>query len=609
MTTDYFDFVIVGGGTAGIVLAARLAECADQSILVLEAGADHTDDPRVKTPAFYSALFGTEVDWGFKTTPQPTLNQRTISLNQGKTLGGSSCMNAHVYAPPTQAVLDAWAELGNPGWDWSTMGNYYTKAFTPPGVPEDTKLSLGIQHWPSSQNSSAGPVRLSYPGNHSHPVRRLWADTFQQKGYLANEDPWLHASVGAFSNLASIDPDSKERNHAAKSYLDASSPRSNLRVVLGAQVEKVIFDSEQGQTQAVGVQYRHENTVKRVTVRKEVIIAAGALQSPKLLELSGIGNPDILSKHNIETVKDLPGVGENFQDHLVCDVSFAAVDDLETLDSLARQEPDAIGEAMARYMQHREGPLTSAGILTYAYLPIVESVSGAGREEIVQLINNNRPAAAVTGKDDRVRRYYSIAESMLLDPMQASGAYITALGQDPIAPDPATGEPSPPQPGNYFTIGTILAQPLSRGTVHIVSNDYADLPKIDPQYLSNPIDVEVFSKHILYIRSIASSSPLNDILKKPLQGWSPLADYTDLASAKRYMESRTISMWHPAGTCSMLPEEIGGVVDPTLRVYGVSNLRVVDSSVVPLLPPGNLQSTVYAVAERAADLIKAAHRL
>ncbi|KAI0154523.1 oxidoreductase [Xylariaceae sp. FL1272] len=608
MSPDSFDFVIVGGGTASIVLASRLAEFADQSVLVLEAGADHTDDPRIKTPALYTTLFDTEIDWRFKTAPQPTLNRRSISLHQGKTLGGSSCMNAQIYAPPTQAVLDAWVELGNPGWGWSTMSTYYTKAFSPPRVPEDVKPSLGIQHWPFLHSTSCGPVRLSYPGNHSHPVRRLWAETFQQKGYLAIEDPWLRASVGAFSNLASVDPDSKERSHAANSYLNASIHRPNLRIVLGAQVEKVLFEFDHGQYRAVGVQYWHDNVVKRVTAHKEIILAAGALQSPKILELSGIGNPSLLNRHDIEIVKDLPGVGENLQDHLVCDVSFAAVDELETLDSLARQDRHAFEDAMFKYMQHHEGPLTSAGTMTYAYLPMVDAVSGAGREDMMKLINKNRPEAAVIGETARAARYYDIAESMLLDPVQASGAFLTAIGQNPIAADP-TGKPSPPLPGNYFTIAAILAQPLSRGTVHIASKDYTDQPEIDPRYLSNPVDIEVFLQHIMYIRSIASSPPLNTILKQPLQGSTPLAHYTDLASAKRYMEARTISMWHPAGTCSMLPEELGGVVDPRLRVYGVNNLRVVDASVVPLLPPGNLQSTVYAVAERAADLIKAAHGL
>ncbi|KAI0198325.1 oxidoreductase [Astrocystis sublimbata] len=606
MSDESFDFIVVGGGTAGIALAARLAEVRSLSILILEAGEDHTDDPRVKIPASYSALFGTEIDWGFRTVPQSTLNGRAISLNQGKTLGGSSCMNAHVYAPPTQAVLDGWVQLGNVGWDWDTMGAYYRKAFWPPALSEKLKSSIGIEHWGAYSEASCGPVKLSYPGNPAHPIRRLWAETFKELGYQARVDPWIHASVGAFSNLASIDPKTKERNHAAKAYLQSAPSKHQLKIVVGARVDKIMFEAGEVQPQAIGIQYYHEGIIKRVNVLKEVIVSAGALQSPKILELSGIGNPEILGRHGIEVVKSLPGVGENLQDHLVCDISYAAIDELETLDNLADQEPRTFADAVSRFSQNCEGLLTLAGIQTFAYLPIMHSPAWPMPHKFVDLVRTNRPLYVTTPDEVRAQKYYEIAENMLLQSTQASGAYLTAIGQNAGTPDP-TGMPTTPQPGNYFTIAAVLAQPLSRGTVHIASADCADAPDIDPRYLSHPLDVEVFARHISYIETIAKSAPLSSVLKQPLQPISPLAHMTDLDSAKRYMECQTTSMWHPASTCAMLPEEIGGVVDLQLKVYGVSNLRVVDASVVPLLPPGNLQSTVYALAERAADMILKAH--
>ncbi|TGJ88443.1 hypothetical protein E0Z10_g387 [Xylaria hypoxylon] len=609
MNTESFDFIIAGGGTAGIALASRLSEVAHQTVLVLEAGVDHSDDPRVKTPAFYLALFGTDVDWGFRTVAQPNLNGRSLSLNQGKSLGGSSVMNVQVYAPPTKAIPDAWAELGNVGWDWDTMGPYYTKAFTLPQTPRELRRHLGIDNSRPDDMNTSGPVQLSYPGDPSHPIRKIWAETFERKGYLMASDPWVEASVGAFSNLANIDPIRRERCHAAKAYYSPVQDRQNLQILLDAHVDKILFADGQPQPKAIGVQYHHEGKMKIVNARKEIIICTGALQSPKLLELSGIGNTDILKQHNIEVIKDLPGVGENLQDHLVCDISFAAVDEMDTLDALARQEPKAVEQAMLSFTQNHNGPLTSAGIKTYAYLPIIDFLEGSGREQLVRLIDENRPAVLPTPSNAKTQKYYEIAEKMLLDPNKPSGVYLTAIGQNTIAADPATGKPAPPQPGNHFTIATVLAQPLSRGIVHIVSNDSNEAPEIDPKYLSNPLDMEVLAQHVMYIRSIASSAPLSDVLKQPLQPSSPLAHITDLDTAKRYIESRTISMWHPAGTCAMLPEQIGGVVDASLRVHGVSNLRVVDSSVVPLLPPGNLQSTIYAVAERAADLIKDAYNM
>ncbi|KAI0471168.1 oxidoreductase [Xylaria cf. heliscus] len=609
MSPGSFDFIIVGGGTAGIALAARLSEVARIKVLVLEAGLDHSDDPRVKIPAFYSALFGTDADWAFKTVAQ--LNGRSISLNQGKALGGSSVINAHVWAPPTKEVLDAWVELGNTGWDWATMGPYYTKAFTPPQAPEELRRALGVDSWGSDNVlTTSGPVRLSYPGTQNHPIREVWAETFKRMGYLMTANPWVQsASVGAFSNLASIDPISRERSHATKAYYSPLQNRENLQIILGAYVDHIVFTDDQSQHKAIAVQYRHEGVIKMAHVEKEVIISAGALQSPKLLELSGIGNVDILKRHNIEIVKDLPGVGENLQDHIVCDIGFAAVDEMETLDGLARQEPKALEQAMTNFTQHHDGLLTSGGIKTYAYLPVVEFLAGTGREKLVKLLDENRPGDSSAPENARARAYYEILEKTLLDPNRPSGVFLTAIGQNPVASDPTTGKPSPPRPGNHLTIATILAQPLSRGTVHIVSNDSTKAPEIDPKYLSNRLDREVFAQHIKYMEPIASSPPLTDSLKQPLERNSPLAYITDLDAAQRYMESRAISMWHPAGTCAMLPENLGGVVDASLRVHGISNLRVVDSSIVPLLPPGNLQSTIYAVAERAADVIKEAHGL
>ncbi|KAI0537894.1 oxidoreductase [Xylaria digitata] len=608
MNTESFDFIIAGGGTAGIALASRLSEVDDHTVLVLEAGVDHSDDPRVKIPAFYSALIGTDVDWGFKTVAQPQLKGRSISLSQGKALGGSSVMNAQVYAPPTEAILNAWAELGNDGWGWDTMGPYYTKALTSPHTPNDLRRALGIDGWWADEMDTSGPVQLSYPGNPSHPIRQIWAETFERKRYLMTSGVWGDASVGAFSNLASVDPVSRERCHAAKAYYAPIRDRKNLQVLLNAPVDKILFADGEAQPKAIGVQYYHEGEMKTVKARKEVIICAGALQSPKLLELSGIGNAEILKQHNIEVIKDLPGVGENLQDHLVCDMTFAAIDEMETLDALARQEPKALEQAMISFTQNHDGPLTSCGIKTYAYLPIIDFLEGSGRDQLVRLIDENRLAATSLPENSKARKYYELVENMLLDPNKPSAAYLSAIGQISLGSDPETGKPASPQPGNHLTIATVLAQPLSRGTVHIVSTDSKEAPEIDPRYLSNPLDVEVFAQHVMYLKSIASSAPLSDVLKQPLQAYPPLAHLSDLEATKRYIQSRTISMWHPAGTCAMLPEQIGGVVDSSLRVYGVSNLRVVDASIVPLLPPGNLQSTIYAVAERAADLIEAAHK-
>ncbi|KAJ8105544.1 hypothetical protein ONZ43_g7387 [Nemania bipapillata] len=607
MDTELYDFVIVGGGTAGIALAVRLSEVSDQRILVLEAGLDNSDDLRVKTPAFYLALFGTDSDWGFSTVPQGNLDGRNISVNQGKGLGGSSILNAQVYVPPTKAIIDGWAELGNDGWDWDTIGPYYKKAFTLPQIPEESRQPLAIGNWKPEDAKTDGPLKLSFPGNSVHPIRGLWAETFRRKGYLMEGGPWSDASVGAFSNLASVDPVKKERVHSARGYYDPVKHRDNLEILVDAYVNKIILENGQPRPKATGVKYTHEGKPKIAKARKEIIIAAGALKSPGLLELSGIGNVNILKKYGIETIKDLPGVGENLQDHLLCDIRYDAEDQMETLEDIVKQDPKVTAETRQGGLGSLNGLTISSGLLTFAYLPVMDFIAGTGRDSLIKLINENRPPISAEPENVRARKYYDIAEKTLLNPKRPSGAYLTAIGESVVEPDlnPSLSTPSPTD--KYLSIITILAQPLSRGTVHIVSNDPADRPEIDPRYLSNPLDMEILARHTAYIESIANSEPLRSALKQPLQRSSPLAEITDLDAAKRYIRSRAISMWHPAGTCSMLPEEAGGVVDASFNVYGVDGLRVVDASVVPLLPPGNLQSTVYAIAERAADVIKGAY--
>lgn len=610
MASEMYDFIVVGGGTAGTVVATRLSEIPTLRILVLEAGSDHSDDLRVKIPAFYAALHGTELDWCFKTEPQPSLNDRVVTLNQGKALGGSSAINNNVFAPPTKTLIDAWEALANNGWNWEAFKGYYAKVYTSPPIPDGLEKELGVDKWLTKSSKTNGPLQLSFPGGHLHPIRRAWAETFDEKGYLMADNPWLDATtIGAFSNFGSIDPVRNERSYAANAYYHPVKDRQNLEVITNAVVENILFDHSSQPPRAIGVQYRHEAHTRTVSAGKEVIVAAGSLQSPKLLEVSGIGNSGILLPLGIEIVKELKGVGENLQDHILCDFAVEAVDEMETLDGLARQDPEAIEHAMNEFMVNHTGLLTSGGIKTYAYMPVVDHLSEGGVTAVKALLEDNRPSLASGATAKRDLAYFEIAEKLLLDPTQPSAAYLTAIGQNPVAPDPVTGRMSKPLEGKYLTIVAILAQPLSRGSVHTISKDISIPPTIDPKYFSNPVDIEILAQHVLYLQGVIRSTPLGSLLKQPPKHFHPAAKFSNLEEAKKYIQSRANTMWHLAGTCSMLPEEMGGVVDTELKVYGVENLRVVDSSVVPLLPPGNLQSTIYALAERAADIIKAAYQL
>lgn len=623
-----FDFVVVGGGTSGLVVATRLSEIPQFRVLVLEAGKDLTDDVRVKTPTLFASLFGSEADWAFNTEPQVRcrqllehlsplaendnpqkagLNGRVVTINQGKALGGSSAMNGQVWVPPTKANFDAWESLGNEGWDWETLQKNVTKAYTHPSVEAQLEAALGVDGWAAKNDAAKGPLLTSYP---KPAVHEDWAKTMKKLGYAMSGDPFLGGASGSFSNLHTVDPATKERSYAASAYYQPCKGRENLVLVTGAHVEKILFDNQgEGGVRATGVQYRHDGIMQTVSATKEVVLAAGAFQSPKILELSGIGDAQLLAKHGIELIRDLPGVGENLQDHAACDIAYEAVDSLETLDGLARQEPEVIGQAMHEYATSRSGPLTSAGFETYAYLPILDHVSqdSPGYERLRQLLDDHAPPES----DRRASALYAHIRQTLLDPKAGpSAVYLTLRGQNPHPVDLSWSPDSPvgPVPGKFLTIATFLSNPLSAGTTHLRSADPTDPPVIDPALLAHPVDAAVLAAHLLQVERLAASEPLaSTVLAQPLRRRDPASDLKgDADRATRFARASSISTWHPAGTCAMLPLDKHGVVDAALRVHGVGGLRVVDASVMPLISSANLQAVVYGVAERAADLIKEA---
>ena len=291
--------------------------------------------------------------------------------------------------PSADDSLDAWDTdiLGNAGWNRSTLRKYYAKAFTLPTLDEPSSSRLGVDGWSDHSDVSSGPLQLCFAGSQEHPIRRAWADTFKATGYPVSHNPFTGASVGAFSCLSSIDPATKVRNSSAHAYYNPVKDRANLKVVTNAYVEKILLDSPHS-SRYTGVKYRYNGTAENVvTVRKEVILAAGAVQSPKVLELSGIGDAALLNSHGIKSIVDLPGVGGNLQDHLVCGISFEAAGGVEILDPLLRQEPAAVEKAMQDYATTQSGLLTSIGLHTYAYLPVI---SEEGRSAIKQLLDEQR---------------------------------------------------------------------------------------------------------------------------------------------------------------------------------------------------------------------------
>ncbi|CAG8974183.1 hypothetical protein HYALB_00007346 [Hymenoscyphus albidus] len=592
------DFVIVGGGTSGLALASRLTENPSVQVLVLEAGDDQTENPIFQIPSFYTACLGSRLDWNFTTQPQVLLTGllgRQVPLNQGKALGGSSAINAQVFVPPSAAIINAWEELGNDGWSWDVIAPYFEKVHSEPTISQENKESLGID-W---NEGKTGKIQTSYPEPSADPVPTTWIETFKNIGRQMTSNPFSGTQdSGAFIPLASVDPASATRSYSATTYYSQAKSRSNLHVLTNSRVKKIKFVGVAPYLRATGVQYTlSDGSTVEVTASREVILAAGALQSPKILELSGIGGSELLKSLDIPVLINNPNVGENLQDHLISGVGFEAKDGVPTKDDLVRNDPVALGAAMQEYATSQSGPLASVGLNSYAYSPVMDFVSESGQKQLQELLDRYAPA---TTESELSKEYYEIARKILPDPEEASAIFlaVNAQGATPTVP------PSGPQKGNYITLGAVLTKPFSRGSVHITANCPDVAPAINPNYLSHPFR----PTHALPHDPRGTRTIKIDIVEGGRLR-DPGSNFTTLEEAKAYAKTSSISMWHPTSTCSMLPKKMGGVVDKKLLVYETTNLRIVDASVFPLVSRGNTQATVYAVAERAADIIKKAYYL
>ena len=481
------------------------------------------------------------------------------------------------------------------------MEPYYRKFYTLNVPDEATSQHLGLDYITDTDKAARGPVQVSYTGVSQDPLSKAWVDTFKDMKYGMAGDPFSCKSMGGYANAATVDPSSKTRSYAATAYYAPVSQRANFSVLTGAQVEKIGFTGGEGNMIANAVDFNHEGKSFRLGVRKEVILAAGAFQSPKILELSGIGNPQILMPLNIPVVIDNQNVGENLQDHLMTGISFEVNDGVITGDSLMRHEPEAIAAAMDMYQKYKAGPMTVGGIASHAFMPMpsLNSVSDSDMSAELQTLLQQYPS------DAKNKRQYDAMCKILQRSDEGTGALFMFLAQTNLHNNESAKDYLQNlQSGSFISLGACQTHVFSRGTSHIASNRFSDAPNIDPRYLSHPLDLELLARHVQFLERLARSPPLTNYIKPNGKRNHSTAYVEDLTAAKDYVRRTALSTYHPAGTCAMLPRSEGGVVDNHLIVYGTRNVRVVDASIMPLIPRSNLQSTVYAVAERAADLIK-----
>lgn len=524
-----FDYVIVGAGSAGCVLANRLSADPEVSVLLLEAGGKD-DYFWIHVPVGYLYCMGNpRTDWCFQTEEEPGLNGRALAYPRGKVLGGCSSINGMIYMRGQARDYDQWRQLGNVGWGWDDVLPLFKRSEDQARGADDLHGSGG--EWRVEQQ------RLSWE------ILDAFQEAAAQAGIPKTED--FNRGNNEGCGYFQVNQRKGVRWNTAKAFLRPAMQRPNLTVLTHAQAKRLTLNGRR----ATGVEFWHKDALSKATARGEVILATGAVGSPQILQLSGIGPGAVLRNFGIETKHELAGVGENLQDHLQVRTVFK-VKNVKTLNERANSLTGKLGMGL-EYMLFKTGPLTMAPSQLGGFVKSDDSRETPNLEYHVQPLS------------------------------------LEKFG-DPLHPFPA------------FTASVCNLRPESRGSIHIKSPDPRVQPAIRPNYLSAPADRKVAAQAILLTREICRQPALAPYEPEEFKPGPHIADEEALAVAAGDIAT---TIFHPVGTCKMGHDPMA-VVDDRLRVRGIEGLRVVDASIMPTITSGNTNSPVIMIAEKAAGMIR-----
>jgi len=524
-----YDYIIIGAGSAGCVMANRLSEDPKTTVLLLEAGGKDTNMWIHVPVGFTKTLNNPDVNWNFATEPEDNVSGRSIPIPRGRVLGGSSSINGMLYVRGQAFDYDVWGQLGNRGWSYSDILPYFQKAET-------------FERGGDDYRGGGGPLNVA-DMYEKHELIDAFIDAGVEIGSKRNPD-YNGADQEGFGYYQ-ITQRNGRRESTARAFLNPAKARPNLTVESRAHATKILTEGKQ----AIGVAYEIDGVAKEERADGEVIVCAGAVQSPQMLELSGIGQPELLRSHGIEVVHELQGVGENYRDHYAARMNWRV------------NQPITLNEETRGFNMVKEvlkWAVTRRGILTWT--------AGVGHGFIKTRAELETPDVQFFF----VHGSFKSSADRKLDK----------------------------EPG--MTLACYQCRPESQGTIHIGGSNAYDAPKIRPNFLGNKLDQDTLVDALKLCRKIGETEALGQYIDHEM---NPGSEVQDDAGLLQFARDTGATTYHPMGTCKMGADPMA-VVDDRLRVHGMQGLRVVDASIFPTMPSGNINAPVIMVAEKAADMVK-----